>query len=58
MINGNNIITNNNIINPLASLSAGAPSLKYRYVNTVIPSPGEVKGLIKQKNIYFYFIFN
>ena len=36
-----------NMINPLASPSAGAPALKYGDVNTVTPSPGEVKGLIK-----------
>ena len=35
-----------NIINPLASPSAGAPTLKYGDVNAVTPSPGEVKGLI------------
>ena len=34
------------MINPLASPSAGAPALKYGDVNTVTPSPGEVKGLI------------
>ena len=34
-------------INPLASPSAVAPALKYGDVNTVTPSPGEVKGLIK-----------
>ena len=34
------------IFNPLASPCAGAPALKYGYVNTVITSPGEVKGLI------------
>ena len=33
-------------VNPLASPSAGAPALKYGDVNTVTPSPGEVKGLI------------
>ena len=33
-------------INPLASSCAGAPSLKYGDVNTVTPSPGEIKGLI------------
>ena len=38
-------------INPLASPSAGAPALKYGDVNTVIPSPGEVKGLI-EFNLY------
>ena len=32
--------------NPLASPNAGAPALKYGYVNTVTPSPVEVKGLI------------
>ena len=37
------------IINPLASPSAGAPALKYGDVNTVTPSPGEVKGLMKMK---------
>ena len=30
----------------MASPSAGAPALKYGYVNTVTTSPGEVKGLI------------
>ena len=34
-------------INPLASPYAGAPALKYGNVNTVTPSPGEVKGLIR-----------
>ena len=38
-----------NIINPLASPSAGAPALKYGDVNIVTPSPGEVKGLINYK---------
>ena len=42
------------IINPLASPCAGAPALKYGCINTVTPSPGEVKGLmniiIKKKN--------
>ena len=37
-------------INPLASPSAGAPALKYGDVNTVTPSPGEVKGLINDDN--------
>ena len=37
-------------INSLTSPGAGAPGLKYGYVNTVTPSPGEVKGLIKNKN--------
>ena len=40
-----------NLINPLASPCAGAPALKYGDVNTVTPSPGEVKGL----NIIFIF---
>ena len=30
----------------MASSSAGAPALKYGDVNTVTPSPGEVKALI------------
>ena len=34
------------LINPLASSSEGAPTLNYGDVNTVTPSPGEVKGLI------------
>ena len=34
------------LINPLASPSEGAPALKYGDVNTLTPSPGEVKGLI------------
>ena len=33
-------------INPLSSPSAGASALKYGDVNTVTPSPGEVKGLM------------
>ena len=48
----------NNFINPLSSPSAGAPALKYGDVNTVTPSPGEVKGLNqikKQKIIRFYY---
>ena len=32
----------------MASPSAGAPALKYGDVNTVTPSPGEVKGLINE----------
>ena len=31
----------------MASPSAGAPALKYGDVNTVTPSSGEVKGLMK-----------
>ena len=42
----NDIQIKQKIINPLASPSAGAPALKYGDVNTVTPSPGEVKGLI------------
>ena len=34
------------LFNPLASPCAGAPALNYGYVNTVTPSPGEVKGLM------------
>ena len=33
------------LINPLASPCAGAPVLKYGYINAVTLSPGEVKGL-------------
>ena len=44
---------NKNIfINPLASPSVGAPTLKYGYANTVTTSPGEVKGLITINYIY------
>ena len=32
------------LLNPLASPSAGAPALKYGYVNTETSSPGEAKG--------------
>ena len=43
------------MVNPLASPGAGAPALKYRDVNIVTPSPGEVKGLMKKiKNIFIY----
>ena len=38
-------------INPLAWPSAGAPAVKYGDVNTVTPSPGEVKGLMKKSFI-------
>ena len=38
------------IFNPLASPCAGAPALKYGYANTVTPSPGEVKGLMKYQS--------
>ena len=34
------------IINPLSSLYAGIPALKFGCVNSETPSPGEVKGLI------------
>ena len=40
-----------NLINPLASLSAGTPVLKYGDVNTETTSPGEVKGLKNSKFI-------
>ena len=42
--------------NPLASPNAGAPALKYEYVNTVTPSPGEVKGLIYVYILIFLII--
>ena len=42
----NKVIMFWNIINPLASPSAGAPALEYGDVNTETTSPGEVKGLI------------
>ena len=48
----NNLNLNFLIINPLASPCAGAPSINYGDVNTVTPSPGEVKGLIKILLIY------
>ena len=39
----------------MASPSAGDPALKYGDVNTVTPSPGEVKGLnIEYLNEIFY----
>ena len=37
----------------MASPSAGAPALKYRYVNTQTSSHGEVKGLIDYKKENF-----
>ena len=43
------------LINPLASPSAGAPALKYRYVNTETSSPGEAKGL---KKFFMAFIIS
>ena len=43
----------NLIINPLASLSAGATALRYGDVNTMTPSPGEVKGLFNLKITVF-----
>ena len=39
------------IINPLASPNAGASALKYGDVNTLTPSPGEIKGLMRIKII-------
>ena len=44
-------------INPLASPSAGAPALKYGDVNTVTPSPGEVKGLSYIHGNYIFKTF-
>ena len=49
-------------INLLASLSVGAPALKYGDVNIVTPSPGEVKGLIiiiffNYTHIFLFFYF-
>ena len=35
----------------MASPGVGTPALKYGYVNTVTPSPGEAKGLIKCQTI-------
>ena len=32
------------MLNPLTSLSAGAPALKYGDINTETTSPGKVKG--------------
>ena len=42
-------------MNPLAWPCAGAPALKYGYVNIEASSPGEVKGLI---DIYFLININ
>ena len=42
-------------INPFASPSAGAPALKYGYVNTVTTSPSEVKGLMLSRKSQLYF---
>ena len=42
----------------MASPSAGAPALKYWDVNTVTPSPGEVKGLIKNSFLFVILIYN
>ena len=48
------------MINPFAWPCTGAPLLKYGYVNTVTPSPGEVKGLkiieILINNIQEFFL--
>ena len=38
-------------INHLSSTYAVAPALKYRNVNIVTPSPGEVKGLIEYQDL-------
>ena len=40
------LVPEEDLINPLASPCAGAPAVKYRYVNKETSSPGEVKGLI------------
>ena len=40
----------------MASPNAGAPALKYRDVNTVTPSSGEVKGLICWLTISKFYI--
>ena len=40
-------------ISPLASPGEGASALKYGGVNTVTPSPGEVKGLINKASASF-----
>ena len=66
MLRGNKAFSSNNALmdmdttfNPLASPSAGAPALKYRYVNTETSSPGEAKGLIIvpfYSNYPIYFI--
>ena len=45
--------TINKLINPLASPSAEAPALNYGDVNTVTPSPGEVKGLILNNKLIY-----
>ena len=42
----------------MASPSAGAPELKYGDVNTVTPSPGEVKGLILNLRFISILIHN
>ena len=44
------------IINFLASPSAGAPALKYGDVNTETTSPGEVKGLTMKKTNRDYLV--
>ena len=42
----------------MASLCAGAPALYYGDVNTVTPSPGEVKGLIGEYESDTLFSFS
>ena len=46
------------MINPLASTSSGALALKYGYINTVTPSPIEVKGLMKFNYLIRIIIIN
>ena len=41
-------------INPLTLPCESVPALKYGYVNTETPSPGEVKRLIIKYIIYYY----
>ena len=44
------------LINLLASPSAGTPALKYGDVNTETTSPGEVKGLINTLRSIIHFL--
>ena len=55
----NNILLDlvDTFINLLASPSAGATALKYGDVNTVTPSPGEVKGLRRKHHIQVLQLF-
>ena len=47
----------NNKFNSMASPSAGAPALKYGDVNTLSPSPGEVKGLMELCLFLIFYVF-